>query len=127
MENYLKTICNGHEHVLQALPKLLSIWFRLAALPSVASSSSASSSSSAVSVIPAPPKSNSLVKVLDYLGTKISQAMPGSQHRESIPACTWYLAMPQLVSRISHPHENTSRLIRDIVIKVVTAHPHQVV
>ena len=107
IENYVKTIRNGYEHAQQALPKLLSLWFSITALPSLASATTPSTKSS-------------LNKVLTHLSGRIAQA------REDVPASTWYLALPQLISRISHPYPDTSKLIRDIVIKVMVAHPHQV-
>lgn len=106
MENYMRTIRNGHEHVIQALPKLLSVWFSLSALPDLVSSATATK--------------NHLGKVLAHICGRIAQA------KQDIPASTWYLALPQLISRISHAHPETSKLIADIVVKVMWKHPHQV-
>lgn len=110
MENYIRTIRNGHKHVLQALPKLLSIWFSISALPDQAIIMSSAAQ---------PPK-NHLGKVLAHIGSRIMSA------KDDVPASTWYLAMPQLVSRVSHPHQDTIKLICEILIKVMIAHPHQV-
>mmetsp|Transcript_12885 Transcript_12885/g.21045 ORF Transcript_12885/g.21045 Transcript_12885/m.21045 type:complete len:955 (-) Transcript_12885:177-3041(-) len=107
MENYVRTIRNGHEHILQALPKLLTIWFSLSSLPDLLRSSAASSSK------------NHLSKVLAHINGRMATA------KEEVPSSTWYLAMPQLVSRVSHPHQDATKLICDIVVKVMVAHPQQ--
>ena len=108
MENYIRTIRNGHEHILQALPKLLTIWFSISSLPDLLRASAA------------PPSKNHLSKVLAHINGRIATA------KEEVPSSTWYLAMPQLVSRVSHPHQEATKLICDIVVKVMVAHPQQV-
>jgi serine/threonine-protein kinase ATR len=113
MESYVRTIRNGHEHVLQALPRLLTIWLSTSALPDLAAVAPPPASSSSAS-------KNHLGKVLAHMSGRIAQA------KQDVPASTWYLALPQLVSRISHPYRDTSKLISDIVTKVMWSHPHQV-
>jgi serine/threonine-protein kinase ATR len=107
MESYIRTVRNGHKHVLQALPKLLTIWFSISALPEQLRASSA------------PPAKNHLDRVLAHIGGRMLSA------KEDVPASTWYLAMPQLVSRVSHPHQDAIKLICDIVTKVMVAHSQQ--
>ena len=65
-------------------------------------------------------KKNHLQKVLAHINSRLSQA------KHDISASIWYLAMPQLISRISHSNADTVSLIRDIVIKILEAHPEQV-
>ena len=108
MESYIRTVRNGYDHVLQALPKLLTIWFAMASLPDLTAPNSSGNIK------------NHLGKVLSHISGRILQA------QKEIPASTWYLALPQLVSRISHPHQDTSKQICDIVIKVLTNFPRQV-
>ena len=107
IENYIKTIKHGTEHLLQALPKLLTMWFDVSSLSQAASLTSQ--------------KKDHLLKVLAHLNSRLTEA------KQDIHASTWYLAMPQLVSRISHANPDTVTIIRNILIKILVAHPQQAI
>jgi len=47
MEQYIKSLCLSPKHVYQALPRLLSLWFELAAVECPAAESTEASSSNA--------------------------------------------------------------------------------
>jgi serine/threonine-protein kinase ATR len=116
IESYTRTIRHGHtHHLLQALPKLLTLYFSLSALPSAASTPSSTQKSSAA----ATNKKNYLSKVMVHLNKCLSNA------KDQVPASTWYLALPQLVSRVCHVNPDTALIVRKIVIKILVAHPAQ--
>jgi hypothetical protein len=43
----------------------------------------------------------------------------------SLPPYVWLVALPQLTSRICHPHFETQRFTQHILTRVTQAFPHQ--
>ncbi len=47
------------------------------------------------------------------------------KHLSRLPAFIFYTALPQMVARIAHPNPEVFKLLEQIIIKVVDAHPRQ--
>lgn len=45
---------------------------------------------------------------------------------KSLPLYVWLVALPQLTSRVCHPHAETQRITQHILTRVTAAFPHQV-
>jgi hypothetical protein len=45
---------------------------------------------------------------------------------KTLPLYVWLVALPQLTSRICHPHIETQRITQHILTRVTANYPHQV-
>ncbi len=45
---------------------------------------------------------------------------------KALPMYVWLIALPQLCSRLTHPHPDTATLTRNIITRVFMAYPQQV-
>ena len=45
---------------------------------------------------------------------------------KTLPLYVWLVALPQLISRICHPHLETQRITQHILTRVTSAYPQQV-
>lgn len=44
---------------------------------------------------------------------------------KALPLYVWLVALPQLISRICHPHLETQRITQHILTRVTSTYPHQ--
>ena len=136
---YGKALTYGDKHFYQALPRMLTMWFEFTAipvdyLPEETQSSRGSRGRKAVSYS-SKKKQTTLTERDDRYKTeadsfvrpiidKINKEVM-SENRNQIPRHVFYSALPQLISRIAHPHKVTQRITVDILKKVLVAYPKQ--
>lgn len=48
-----------------------------------------------------------------------------TNNTKAIPAAAYYTAMPQLISRVIHNNEDTAKVVKRILERVLTKFPHQ--
>jgi serine/threonine-protein kinase ATR len=101
LDAYLKTVSFGNKHLMQALPRLLTIWF---SITGIGRSNSAKES------------------ILDRVKKLMTKKMNSAAGQ--IPAHTWYACMPQIVSRIGHQYPETVNIVKLILIKILGTFPH---
>lgn len=56
--------------------------------------------------------------------TEVINIMSGNI--KTLPLYVWLVALPQLISRICHPHLDTQKMIQHLLTRVTGAYPHQV-
>ncbi len=49
-----------------------------------------------------------------------------SSNTKTLPLYVWLVALPQLISRICHPHLDTQKMIQHLLTRVTGAYPQQV-
>lgn len=52
--------------------------------------------------------------------------MLGLAQPQALPMYVWLVALPQLCSRLTHPHPDTATLTRNIITRVFMEYPQQV-
>jgi hypothetical protein len=129
-EQYLKCVAASSTYILQALPRLLTLWLSFTSnldammtaqatanpitnRPTVKTSSAGSSTSS----------SSKLTEQLKSYQTKLNHMV--DSFSRTINALTWYSCLPQLISRTGHPNPETLRIIESIITMVLIAYPQQ--
>ena len=106
MQSYLRALSFGDKHLLQAMPRLLTIWFDLTAVKE----EMADVSDDACELLrESQIKANKLIR----------------ESKNNIPSFSFYSALPQLISRVSHRNEGTSMLVRKILMRVLSKFPEQ--
>ncbi|XP_022748509.1 serine/threonine-protein kinase ATR-like isoform X3 [Durio zibethinus] len=100
---YAKGLHRGHKNLVQALPRLLTLWFDFG---SIYQRSAAASS-----------------KDLKNVQVKVTSIMRGCL--KDLPTYQWLTVLPQLVSRICHQNEEIVKLVKNIIISVVRQYPQQ--
>ena len=105
MRSYLNTLCYGDKHLLQAMPRLLTIWFDLTSVDT------------------------SFVDSQDELDLLVESQMKANKlmrdYRNRVPSFSFYSALPQLISRVGHHNEDTSLLVKKILGRVLSKFPEQ--
>lgn len=56
--------------------------------------------------------------------SEVINVMQGSS--KTLPLYVWLVALPQLISRICHPHLETQRITQHILTRVTSSYPQQV-
>ena len=107
IDNYLRSIPFGNKYVFQTLPRVLHLWLEVA------------SDAQRLSRSTDPTNHDQRQKVLEVIHRQIRKYL------ERLPAYVFYTALPQLVSRISHPHPEVWKLLQSIITKIVLHHPQQ--
>ncbi|PNH72660.1 hypothetical protein VD0001_g4888 [Verticillium dahliae] len=110
IENYLRSLSYGTKYLFQTLPRILTLWLELGAQvdkpPEGKISVSRELHKRRVEQL------NMLHKFLDKYIIKL-------------PAFIFYTALPQIVARIAHPSQHVFDRLKNILVKVVEAHPRQ--
>lgn len=102
IEQYIEALKLDNRHVYQALPRLLSLWFEF-----TVSINSARDSRAALKA-----KQHNANGVV-------------SQSLRAIPPSTFYTAMPQLISRVTHQNSDTAMIVQTILTRLLTKFPCQ--
>ena len=115
MQEYGYALQLGNKHLFQALPRLLMLWFDF------------------VSIIPVSEVSNAEGKTSKAKASS-DQCLADQQHEANalmaeflqvIPPHSFYTVLPQLISRVMHRDEDTARIVRAILTKVLEKFPPQ--
>lgn len=116
IKHYFEALSLNTKHVYQALPRLLSLWFELTSL----------TYSESVELVRSLSVSSEKPTGLDSLATSQDEAntFMALQFRR-IPSHAFYTAIPQLISRVIHDDEDTQKVVREILKRVLARHPAQ--
>jgi len=99
--SYGESLQQGHKHIYESLPRILTLWFDY--------TENATTSES--------PHSNrrELRRVLDAVKEIVTK----------LPTYQWTVVLPQLVSRICHPHDATATTVKNLLKKLMMMFPQQ--
>ncbi|KAF2236726.1 hypothetical protein EV356DRAFT_530634 [Viridothelium virens] len=108
IDNYTRSIAFGNKYIYQTLPRVITLWLEVA---SEAQQSTRATDSN----------HDQRQKVLDAIHRQLMK------YCNRLPAFPFYTALPQLVSRISHPHPETWKVLQSIITKIISHHPQQAI
>ncbi|EDN95718.1 hypothetical protein SS1G_11597 [Sclerotinia sclerotiorum 1980 UF-70] len=113
ISNYLRSLGHGTKYVYQTLPRILTLWLDLGTQLS--------------QKIDSRRHSQEFVSKMTQLRTKTLSDLHVrfKKYISKMPAYIFYTALPQIVSRITHPHKEVNQFLQLIMLKVVSAHPQQ--
>ncbi|KAJ8069456.1 hypothetical protein OCU04_003110 [Sclerotinia nivalis] len=113
ISNYLRSLGHGTKYVYQTLPRILTLWLDLGTQLS--------------QKIDSKRHSQEFVSKMTQLRTKTLSDLHVrfKKYISKMPAYIFYTALPQIVSRITHPHKEVNQFLQLIMLKVVSAHPQQ--
>jgi serine/threonine-protein kinase ATR len=112
--NYLRSLTHGTKYVYQTLPRILTLWLDLGSQVNQKLDPKYGNSQEFVSRVTKVRKSH-----LDALHARFKKYIP------KMPAYIFYTALPQIVSRITHPNKEVNTYLQTIIYKVVSSHPQQ--
>ncbi|GKY98658.1 hypothetical protein MPSEU_000822200 [Mayamaea pseudoterrestris] len=101
---YVEALKLDTQHVYQALPRLLSLWFDFTAL-----STSDDGQSDSKTLLMAQEEMNAFI----------------AREYKMIPPRAFYTAIPQLVSQVTHDCKDTEKLVRVVLCRILSKHPEQ--
>mmetsp|Transcript_10899 Transcript_10899/g.30148 ORF Transcript_10899/g.30148 Transcript_10899/m.30148 type:complete len:3004 (+) Transcript_10899:116-9127(+) len=116
IQHYAESLTRGHKHLYVALPRLLSLYFKVTELkpPDAAIPNSQTFKTSAKQ------------GRLDHLSLHQRQINGWILNNfKTIPAQAFYSQIAQLVSRITHPHALTKDIVKSILGRVLMKFPEQ--
>ena len=107
VENYLRSIPFGNKYWHQTIPKILTLWLDLG-LETIK------------------PAKNEDPVVFDKRSRSLQSCHKQlRKYFERVPAYIFYAALPQMISRISHPHPKVWEELSHILVRIAAAHPSQ--
>jgi serine/threonine-protein kinase ATR len=109
----------GSQHIMQSLPKLLTLWLSFTSLQESPLENTIVSNRKQRNLNDNSNEISTLRIVQNEINIIIQQSI------DSIPLSTWFLCMPQLVSRVIQRSDEVTNLIIKILISVVSAYPKQ--
>jgi serine/threonine-protein kinase ATR len=126
IHNYGRALCLGHKYLFRCLPRMLTLWFEFsehmhdeANKPKPASNGSGSGNTRSSRSAGSGP--DPLVEVF----RKVEALIEG--FKDDIATYQWFTALPQLISRSTHPNKSTQQLVKDIIGHILAQHPNQAV
>ena len=112
IENYLRSLNFGTKYLAQTLPRILTLFLELGAQVDKAPDGKISPSLQLHQR-----RKAILHEVCKTVGRHIGR----------LPAYVFYTSLPQLVARIAHPNQEVFKALREMIVKVVEAHPRQAI
>lgn len=112
IENYLRSLNFGTKYLSQTLPRILTLFLELGS-----------------QVDKAPDGKISLSRELHQRRKAMLHEVCKNLQKNilRIPAYIFYTSLPQIVARIAHPNPEVFRVLEQMILKVVDAHPRQAV
>ncbi|KAF2457856.1 hypothetical protein BDY21DRAFT_320173 [Lineolata rhizophorae] len=110
VENYLRSMQNGAKYLYQSLPKLITLWLDLGV--DIQSGTHGGRPATRETII-------AKTRSLDAMHTQIRK------YADKLPTYYFYTALPQILTRISHPNPRVTELLLHLVIKVASSYPRQ--
>jgi serine/threonine-protein kinase ATR len=112
IENYLRSLNFGTKYLSQTLPRILTLFLDLGA-----------------QVDKAPDGKISLSRELHMRRKAILHELYKhfQKHIPRMPAYIFYTSLPQIVARIAHPNPEVFKVLEQMILKVVEAHPRQAI
>jgi serine/threonine-protein kinase ATR len=110
IENYLRSLNFGTKYLSQTLPRILTLFLELGA-----------------QVDKAPDGKISLSRELHTRRKAILHELYKhfQKHIARLPAYIFYTSLPQIAARIAHPNPEVFKVLEQMILKVVEAHPRQ--
>ncbi|OJD39951.1 protein kinase rad3 [Diplodia corticola] len=119
IENYLRAVLFGVKHLYETIPKVLTLWLDLGMTASGDN-------------VPKDYERNRQQYELQEHVAAVRALRLDMIHLQfkkyvldRLPAYLLYTALAQMITRISHPHNQTYDMLSKIIIKVAEAHPQQ--
>lgn len=106
---FIRSFLFGSKYYFQTMPRMLTLWLDLGTEVYNASKSR----------VPDPAIDNKRQGHLQHVHEQLDKYVP------KIPPYTFYIAFSQIITRISHPHEDVHRQLSTIMLKVLTKYPAQ--
>lgn len=110
IENYVRSVVYGTKYYYQTIPKVLTLWLDMG-----------------MEVLNSAPRTTKdkemhehKVQYLEHINRHIKRYT-----NERMPTYSWYIAFPQIITRISHPHKSVWEVLQTIIIKVASQYPQQ--
>lgn len=117
IHNYGRALCLGHKYLFRCLPRMLTLWFEFSEhMYDEENKPKPSGTRSSRSDGPDP-----LVDVFKKIDAMICT------FKDDIPTYQWFTALPQLISRSTHPNKSTQNLVKGIIGHILAQHPSQAV
>ena len=107
IDNYLRSIAFGNKYIYQTLPRVITLWLDVA------------SEAQRLTRSTDPANHDQRQKVLDAIHRQVKK------YSDRLPAFPFYTALPQLLTRISHPHPDVWKILQSLITKVILHHPQQ--
>jgi serine/threonine-protein kinase ATR len=115
IENYLRSLTFGTKYIYQTLPRVLTLWLDLGnEVLEPLNPIYGSTKEFQTRII------NGRKDQLAQLHTRLSQ-----KYINRMPAYMFYTALPQIIARIAHRNPDVYKILQEIIVKVVRAHPQQ--
>ncbi|TKA57007.1 hypothetical protein B0A49_10588, partial [Cryomyces minteri] len=109
IDNYMRSLAFGSKYWYQTVPKILTLWLELGMDVHNASRPAASDVGIA----------DQRIRILDLVHRQLRKYI------DRLPAYIFYTALPQIISRISHPNMKVYEVLSTIILKIVSTHPSQ--
>ncbi|EMD40504.1 hypothetical protein CERSUDRAFT_44292 [Gelatoporia subvermispora B] len=93
---FIKAIKHGTKYIYQTVPRLLTIWLDIGENPTLASTD-----------------------MYRRINQEVARAL------KSVPVYKWYIAFPQIVSRVGHTNNEVYDLLSQLVSMVISEYPRQ--
>ncbi|KAF2644722.1 hypothetical protein P280DRAFT_390394 [Massarina eburnea CBS 473.64] len=110
VENFTRSTVYGAKHYYQTIPKLITLWLDMG--------------TEVINSQPRLPRDKELhqhkLNHLDSINKYIKRYA-----NERMPAYPWYTALPQIITRISHPEKSVWEVLSHIILKVAGQYPQQ--
>ncbi|GIL92019.1 hypothetical protein Vretifemale_19512, partial [Volvox reticuliferus] len=121
IRHYGEAITKGHKHVMQALPRLLTLYCEHGSDQIARGSAPASVMGAGGGRGAAAPRTSREARAATEVHNTMKQ-LAGS----AVAPPKWLMALPQLISRIAHTHQEVGDVIRLALGRLAEAFPHQV-
>ena len=112
-QNYLRALCFGTKYIFQTMPKFFTLWLTLGEIVD--------------QTIDSKYGNEEFRSHIQRERSKCLKLLHGSIKRygERLPPWVFLTALPQMLSRITHPQESVYELLQYIIVKVVAGNPQQ--
>jgi serine/threonine-protein kinase ATR len=114
IENYLRSLLWGTKYIYQTLPRILTLWLDLGSQVNQPLDPKYGTMREFVMRI-----MNGRKEQLGLLHTRFTKYIG------KLPAYVFYTALPQIVSRITHPNQQVLSFLQQMIVKVVSTYPQQ--
>ncbi|KAG9127763.1 serine/threonine-protein kinase M1 [Ceratobasidium sp. 392] len=109
---YVEAMQHGSKYIFQTMPRLLTIWLDMAQTEFIVGLEQNKGQAM-------PPGSEGIIKAYKEITATMVDAV------SKLNAYQWFTALPQLISRVTHPNKNAYRLLSRIIAKIVVTYPQQ--
>lgn len=109
LKSYRKGLQSGHKHIHQALPRMLTLYFRYARELATGTSP----------LLTGRDKEELLRKTAESLSDEMKLAV------KDMPVYMWLSALPQIISRVCHDSPDVKVVLSTLIQKLFRQYPHQ--